>query len=79
MKTAELYAEVKVADESEHLNDKPPVYRANLTGDGKKGGGNRGRPGYQGKSGNFKGSKAQMECYYCHKPGHLISECRKKK
>jgi hypothetical protein len=27
---------------------------------------------------NFKGSKAQMECYYCHKPGHLISECRKR-
>ena len=88
-KTAELYAEVKVADESEHLDDKTPVYRANFTRSGKggrggfrgsyhKGGGNRGGPGYQGKSGNFKGSKAQMECYYCHKPGHLISECRKR-
>jgi len=30
-------------------------------------------PGYQGKSGNFKGSKAQMECYYCHKPGQTIN------
>jgi hypothetical protein len=84
MKTAELYAEVKVADESEHLDDKTPVYRANLTRGGKSGGGGfrgsfrkgRGGPGYQGKSDNFKGSKAQMECYHCHKPGHLISECR---
>jgi hypothetical protein len=40
--------------------------------------GSRGGTGYQGKSNNFKGSKANMECYYCHKPGYLISECRKK-
>jgi hypothetical protein len=38
MKTAELYAEVKVADKSEHLDDKTPVYRANFTTRGGKGG-----------------------------------------
>jgi hypothetical protein len=74
MKTAELYAVVKVADESEHLDDKTPVYCANFTtrsgkggrggfrGSYRKGSGNRGGPGYQGKSSNFKRLKAQMEC-----------------
>jgi hypothetical protein len=89
MKTAELFAEVKVADESDRLlsQEEATVTRVNVTRANKrktnqsqsqnknqKKNGN----GYQGKSSNFKGPKSEMECYYCHKKGHLISECRKR-
>ncbi|XP_051113706.1 uncharacterized protein LOC127239547 [Andrographis paniculata] len=28
--------------------------------------------------GNYKGTKPYVECYYCHKPGHKISDCWEK-
>jgi hypothetical protein len=72
MKTAQLYAEVKVADESEHLDNKTPVYRANVTTRGGKGGrggfrgsyhkgsGNRGGPGYQEQFQGFESTNGML-------------------
>ena len=38
---------------------------------------NKGRQSNSGSSVTSK-RKSKMECYYCHKLGHLASECRKK-
>jgi hypothetical protein len=87
MKTAELFAEVKVADESDRLlsQEEATVTRVNVTRANKRKSNQKQNQnqkkngnGYQGKSSNFKGPKSEMECYYCHKKGHLISECRKR-
>jgi len=32
----------------------------------------------KGKGGGSSSRKANMECHYCHKPGHFAHECRKK-